>query len=270
MTVTRNKCVVSAILAVVAWATAWEGRVPLAQGATNAEQEAYKQQQQFFLAIQRGNPDTVLDLLHDNLRTEVDRPVLHAWMLAVKEHLGDVQRISKEELRGVFKQDTQGGKTIRVLQSRAKAIFSKGTAHCDLWIHEGKIIRFEVTSDKIPDAWIKELQDTELYRQEGAAFLKTLLEGDDEAAYGLEHETLRKVMSRKKLKELADEARVHVGELKKVTWKSEEFDIQPQKYRLKIRYKVECEKESTEAVLTYQFLKMEGWIVGFDLTGKQK
>ena len=238
--------------------------------ADTATKDALEVQQKFFQAIQGGNPDTVMDLLHKDLLDALDRPVLHAWMTAVKEHLGDVKGISQKGLRGTFKFDKQGDKQIRVLNAAGKVVFTKGAAQSELWVHEGKIIRFEVTSDKIPDTWIKEIQDTELYRQEGAAFLKVLLEGDDEAAYGLEHETLRKVMTREKIKEIAAGVKANVGAVKEITWKAENFDIQPQKFKLKIRYKVVCEKESTEAVVEYQFLKMEAAIVGFDLTGRSK
>ena len=188
----------------------------------------------------------------------------------MKEHLGDVKTLNKQSFRGAVKYDKQGEKQVRVLHSKGKIPFTQGAAQSELWVYEGKIIRFEVNSEKIPATWIKEIQDTELYRQEGAAFLKVFLEGDDEAAFGLEHETFRKVMPRRKLKEMSEEIKKNVGTVKKITWKSEEFDIQPDKYKLKVRYKVDCEKESTIAVVEFQFLKMQGWIVGFDLTGKGK
>lgn len=252
-----------ALPALLAWSVT-------ALSAANPDQDAFLVQQKFFQAIQVGNPDKVIELLHQDLVEEVDRPVLHAWMTAVKEHLGDVKSLNKQGFRGAVKYDKQGEKQVRVLHSKGKVPFAQGTALSELWVHEGKIIRFEVTSDKIPDKWIREIQDTELYRQEGAAFLKVFLDGDDEKAFGLEHETFRKVMPRKRLKEMSDEIKANVGPLKKVTWKSEAFDIQPDKYKLKIRYKVDCEKESTIAVVEFQFLKMQAWIVGFDLTGKGK
>lgn len=238
--------------------------------APNADQEAFVVQQKFFEAIHGGNPDTVMELLHKDLVDEVDRPVLHAWMTSVKEHLGDVKPLGKQSFRGAVKYDKQGDKPVKVLHSKGKVPFAQGVAQSELWVYEGKIIRFEVTSDKIPSNWIKEIQDTELYRQEGAAYLKVFLDGEDEKAFGLQHETFRKVMSRQKLKEMAEQVKTNVGPLKKVTWKSEQFDIQPDKYKLKIRYKVDCEKESTIALVEFQFVKMQGWIVGFDLTGKGK
>lgn len=250
-----------------------------AVAADNASKEALDVQQKFFQAIQSGNPDKVLEHLHQDLLAALDRPVLHAWMTAVKEHLGDVKGISQKGLRGTYKFDKQvsqsekgekSEKQVRVLNAAARVVFTKGTAQSELWVHEGKIIRFEVTSDKIPDNWIKDIQDTEMYRAEGAAFLKVLLEGEHEMAYDLQHETLQKVMTLEKLKAIGVDAKANVGKVKTVTWKSERFDIQPEKYKLRIRYKVVCEKESTDAVVDFQFLKMEARIVAFDLTGKEK
>lgn len=53
-----------------------------------AGESSAKDQDRFFTAVLSGDPAKVMELIHPEMREEVDEPVLAAWMECVKNHLG--------------------------------------------------------------------------------------------------------------------------------------------------------------------------------------
>jgi len=145
--------------------------------------------------------------------------------------------------------------------------FEKGAAKSELKFYDGKLVKFNVTSDKVAGPWFQGPASTELYRGRAKTFLTHFLKGEPDAAFGMMHSALQKNLPLDKLKAMIEGITGKAGPLKSVEYASEELapgDV----VNLKILCKVECEKAKTTASVSFQFVGLKGHLVAFDLSGE--
>ena len=152
-----------------------------------AHQTGSSLQDDFFAAVLSGDVAQLEAKFHPDLREEIDRPILAAWMEAVKEHLGAYKGMSGSNFNTSV--NKTGGKT--EVESNGKVEFEKGEAESKIKAVDDLIVAFHVTSSALPDVWLTELSDTSLYEERAQAFLRALASGDAEGSRAMMHESLR-------------------------------------------------------------------------------
>ena len=223
-----------------------------------AQRSGSAHQQKFFAAVLSGDPKKVMALCHPAMKDEVDEPVLGAWMAVVKADLGKFKGLSKADFN--TSSDYKNGQWIT--ESKGTVNFEKGQAQAELRFINGKIVSFNVKSDKIPVAWFKGPVGTELYRERGKEFLTKLLGGQVEDAFKMMHENLQKEIPLDKLQPAVAKTVEKVGKVKSVTFESESMDP-AREYRLDILYKIECDKAPVKGGVQFQFVGLKMSLLAF-------
>jgi len=228
-----------------------------------AQPAGAKMQEVFFAAVLTGDARKVTALFHPALSEEVDEPVLSVWIAAVKQRLGAYSGLRKNEFSTSWA--VEGDHV--TAECEGAVDFEKGAAKSVVKFYDGKLVKFNVTSDKIAGPWFQGPASTELYRGRAKAFLTHFLKGEPDAAFEMMHSALQKDLPLDKLKAMIEKVTGQAGALKSVEYASEEAtpgDI----VNLKILCKVECEKAKTMASVRFQFVGLKGHLVAFDLSGE--
>jgi len=218
-------------------------------------------QEQFFTAVLSGDPGQVTAMFHPALKEEVDEPVLAAWMVAAKKNLGSYQGLSKTDFNTSTKYE--GGQ--KITESSGTVNFEKGQAHTELAFRDGKLVKFSVKSDKLPDDWFAGPTGTELYRERGKEFLTLFMSNKPDAAFNMMHPALKAKMPLDKLTKLVADNCSKAGKLRAVTYQSEKYD--PKEQVLEVHYALECENASVVPLVKFEFVGLKGHLVAFNLTG---
>ena len=116
-----------------------------------AQRKGSAEQEKFFKAVLSGEPKQVMDLLDPSVGDRVDEAVLAAWMSAVKEGLGEFKGLSKTN----FNTSSETVNGVAVVESKGTVNLEKGEATSELVLHDGKIVRFFVASEKVGTDWMK-------------------------------------------------------------------------------------------------------------------
>ena len=220
-------------------------------------------QEAFYRAVQSGDPKQVTDLFHPDLAKQVDEPVLAAWMDLVNTRRGQFVGVSK----GDFHTSAKVHNGVKTLETRGTVKFTKGPAKSQLTSRDGKLTAFFVTWEGFPKNWFKGPADSTLYRNRGKAFLTHLLQARPDEAYAMMHSALQTAMPLEKLKAVVQRIATRAGALKSIEHDSEKLSPDAAGLRLKVFYKVACEKATTTALVEFQFLALQGHLIAFDLTG---
>ncbi|MFA6134082.1 MAG: hypothetical protein WC869_08720 [Phycisphaerae bacterium] len=238
--------VIVGFVAILIWAGASGGKV----------------QDQFFTAVSSGEPTQVTALFAPALKDEVDEPVLSQWMAAVKANLGAYKGLSKTE----FDTSSKYENGVSVTQSSGKVNFEKGQAQSELVLHDGKIVKFHVTSDKIPNIWFTGPAGTQLYQERGKVFLTDFLSNRPQEAFAMMHPALQQKMPLEQLTALVKTNSEKAGKVQSIVFKSESYD--PVEDILKITYTLECENARATPIVKFQFAGLKGHLIAFDIAGK--
>ena len=224
-----------------------------AHGAGSKKQEA------FFTAVLSGDPAEVIEMLHPDLREQVDAPVLAAWMKAIKDNLGDLKGLSKSD----FSTSTTEADAGTLTKSEGTVNFEKGSATSLLVFLEGEIVEFDVDSDELPKDWFQGPADTTLYQQRGEKLLRLLLTDEVEEGYAMFHEALQGQYSLAELK--ADMASIapQLGALEEIEYDSDEFERTGTAQKLTVFFKVTGEGGTVDAYVRFQFEGMKGHLIAF-------
>jgi hypothetical protein len=218
-------------------------------------------QEQFFTAVLSGDPGQVTTMFHSALREEVDEPVLATWMVVVKKNLGSYQGLSKTD----FNTSTKYKDGQKVTESSGMVNFEKGQAHTELVFRDGKLVKFLVKSDKLPDDWFTGPAGTELYRERGKEFLARFMSNKPDAGFSMMHPALKDKMPLDKLTKLAADTCSKAGKLRTITYQSEKYD--PKEKILKVHYTLECENASAKPLVEFEFVGLKGHLIAFNLSG---
>jgi hypothetical protein len=218
-------------------------------------------QEQFFTAVLSGDPGQLTAMFHPALTKEVDDRDLAAWMAVIKKNLGGYQGLSKTDFNtSVNYEDGQ-----KITESKGTVNFERGQAHAELVFSDGKLVRFFVTSDKLPEDWFTGPLETELYRERGKEFLTCVMSNQADAAFSMMHPALKEKMPLDKLTNLVAEACAKAGNLRTVTYQLENYD--PKAKTLEVRYLLECEHASVRTFVKFEFVGLKGHLVAFRLSG---
>ncbi|MEW6358996.1 MAG: hypothetical protein AB1696_21870 [Planctomycetota bacterium] len=224
-----------------------------------AFQSGEKQQEEFFAAVLSGDPAKVTAMLHPAFSNLLDEPVLQLWMNGVKEGLGEYKGLSATNFNASTNKTDKGWLT----ESKGTVNFEKGTAESELQMLDGKITMFKVDSDKIdPKKWFAAAPKSPFYHERGKNFLTLLLTDKVNDAFAMMHESLQQAMPLDKLNQAMPSVKERFGGLKSIEFASEEF-TPGDSPKLKVLYKVLCEKGETTGYVTFQFIGLKGHILGF-------
>jgi hypothetical protein len=229
-----------------------------------AQRAGSQQQERFFKAVATGDPNTLLALCDPALREQIDAPVLAAWMTEVHKQLGDYKGLSKTSFSTEANTTDQG----TLVHSEGTVNFQKGDATSDLEFLNDLLVKFSINSDKIPPDWFTGPTDTTLYRERGEKFIRKLFESNKKETVEMMHESLRQTLPDDKLESMMEELAAQAGPLKSIEFQEAKFsadDVQ----RLVVSYRVECEKNSLDATVSFHFAGLQGHLSGFDFKNAQ-
>jgi hypothetical protein len=224
-----------------------------------------KHQERFFTAVASGDAQQVIALFHPALKEEVDEPVLALWMSRVRSDLGAFKGLSLTNFNTSSKFDNGAS----LVESKGTVEFEHGSAKSELVFRDGQLVKWLVTSDKIPADWINGPLDSKLYRQRGETFISYFLQGKPDAAFAVMHPALQKAVPLDQLKAMVERVNEGAGPMKSVTFLSDRFDTSATP-TLKIFYKIECEKDQSTAEVDFQFEGLKGGLVLFNLSVKEE
>ena len=218
-------------------------------------------QEEFFAAVLSDDPSKVTAMFHPALNEEVDQPVLAAWMSSFKKNLGSFQGLSKTD----FNTSTKYEDGQKITESSGTVNFEKGQANAELVFVDGKLAKFLVKSDKLPDNWFVGPLGTELYQKRGKEFLTHFMSNQPDQAFAMMHPALQKKLPLEKLKELVDQNCSKAGNLQAVNYVSENYD--PDERILVVRYDLECENAKAKPTVKFEFVGLKGHLIAFNLAG---
>ncbi len=226
-----------------------------------AQREGAGKQEAFFQAVLSGQPQQVYALLDPALVREIDEPVLAAWMQAVRDSLGAFQSMSKTDFN--TSTDTDGERTI--VKSEGTVVFEKGEARSALTFADGRIVSFNVESERLGSGWFRGPADDTVYRTRAEAFIRETMEGEPRKAYAMMHPALQEKVPLATLQNVHALAGEQFGPIQSLTVESAEFLNAPdggQKYLLV--YAVQGEEASTRVAVEFSFTGLQGVLTAFD------
>jgi len=218
------------------------------------------EQEAFYRAVDSGNVDEVMALLDAELQQQIDAPVLAAWVKAMQARLGKCKGLRATD----FNTSTQIRDGVKITESGGTVRFEQGDAQSALVLRDGKIIQFNVQSDKLAD-WFTELSDTALYEKQAEDCLTKIMTGKIDEARAMMHEELQKVLTAEKLQEFLDSALPESGAMKGLTLQSKEFRA-GNPPELELKYQIECEKKPMQAKIGFQFVDLKGHLVSVSIS----
>lgn len=220
-------------------------------------------QEKFFAAVNAGDAQAVINLMHPALREQVDEPVLAEWLKAVNANLGKYQGLSATD----FNSETKYENGVKTSLSKGAVNFEKGTAKSELKFQDDLLVAFDVTSDKIAPDWFKGPGKTDLYQQQGKKFIELALGGQADKAFEMEHKVIQEQMPLEKFQAVTGRIAKAMGKVKSVEYSSDSATGKDSQISLDILYQVKCEKKTFPAKVRFQFVGLKGHLVAFDLTG---
>lgn len=225
-----------------------------------SHQKGQSVQEDFFEAVLGGDPAQVEALFHPELRKKIDRPVLLAWMAAVKEHLGAFKGLAASDFSTSVQKTADGD----VTQSEGTVEFEKGEARSQLRLVDGKIVAWHVTSKALPSNWFTELKDTAHYEERAADFLRKLLAADAPGALERMHEKLRAKFEGTDVQPGLDALKARYGDVVGIKLLHAEFEAGPPQ-KLTLRLQVDGATDDGVGRVGFHFDGMSAFITSFDM-----
>ncbi len=221
------------------------------------------EQQEFFDAVLSGDSSRVMAMFDPALRQEIDEPVLAEWIAAVRNRLGNWKGLRKTD----FNTSSRVENGVRITESRGTVLFEHGEAESALVLQNGKIVEFNVSSDKLTD-WFTTLSDTSLYERQAEACLRAIMANNVAEAHAMFHDELKKVLSQDQLQAFVDETVPASGSLEEVTLVDKAFRS-GNVPSLELAYRLKCEKQALDAKVGFQFPGLKGYILSLTISPPQ-
>ncbi|MCM2373113.1 hypothetical protein [Aporhodopirellula aestuarii] len=223
--------------------------------ATSATQ-AY--QRPVFETIVAEDPEAFLDLCDPTLRTEVDAPVMLAWMKEVNAVMGECQFESGTNFNIHY--DGSPGKS--VVTTSGEMTFENGVASSEFVFQNDKLIKFKINPDKLGNDWFTGPASDELYRERTKEFFTQLLERNYEKMKPLMHESFIEVANDEVLDGIVDKVDVWLGENPTVMITEVENRISEDE-GLIVHALLEGSEGTADASATFKFDGMKGTVLSF-------
>ncbi len=160
--------------------------------AANAAPERMTGQQlqdAFETAIQSQKADNVLRMLTDEIRSEIDEPVLQRLLEQINTNLGPARSRTQTGLRSIVDSKRH------IIESVAEVTFENGEATIELNSVDGKLIGFNVSSKKLIN-WLDRPSSNALYERMGSEFIRTLMLGNVDTAFEMMYPMLQKQLGK--------------------------------------------------------------------------
>ncbi len=218
---------------------------------------APKPQADFFQHVGKSDLAKLFEMMDPSLRQEIDEPMLAAWVEAFNARLGAVQQI---ERKGWSKKLAANG---LIEESQCDVTCANGKAQSKLAVLNGKLISFDITSEKL-DGWFEGPATTTIYETRGDTFVRDALTGDLDKAYATCHQALQAVVSAEEFAEMVKSVKDKIGTLKQVELQGVRFDRTESNGDLLVEYRVVGEKDATTCELKMQFVGLKGHLLGFN------
>ncbi|MBI4558629.1 MAG: hypothetical protein HY706_13700 [Candidatus Hydrogenedentes bacterium] len=219
-----------------------------------------KQQEEFFAAVYSGNPKQLVALFDPALQAEVDEPVLAEWMKAMQSELGAPAGLSAVGFD--TSKRIEGGSSFT--ESKGTVKFEKGEATSELVLRDGKIVKFNVRSERLGN-WFRQLADTAMYRDTGRRCLELMISGQEAEAHAMMHPNLQQVLPLEKVQATMAGLGPELGPLENVTFETEEFRPGEEPI-LAVSYIIQCEKKKMQGNLKFEFVGLKGHLTAVDLS----
>ena len=230
----------------------------------------------FFASLAQRNAKAMIGQMHPALQLEVDEPVLQFLVDTIHTELGAMSDDEPDD-RKQEEQDFDGG---RATATTATVEFSRGSAVCESVIHDGKVISFNITSDKLTDFGLRlgELLVTDkAFRQQVSDYyaprleivIRWILQGKSEEVYGLLHPEVQKQLSLEEVGTYVQDSQTEFGELKKLEFDGTQETHDAESGALKkfaVLYKLDCENGPGQGKVILEFEGMHAALVGFGIS----
>jgi len=171
--------------------------------AANAAPERMTGQQlqdAFETAIQSRKADNVLRMLTDEIRSEIDEPVMQRLLEQINTNLGLARSRTQTGLRSIV----DGQK--HIIESVAEVTFENGEATIELNSVDGKLTGFNVSSKKLIN-WLDRPSSNALYERMGSEFIRTVMLDNVSTAFDMMHPLLQKQLGRDDFAAMAEVTR---------------------------------------------------------------
>jgi len=209
----------------------------------------------FFTAVETGQVENVVKLMHPQLANQIDPPILEAWLQAVSFRLGPVVDILPEDEQ--YTQKTQ--------EYTATIQFKKGKAKVQLNLVNREIVKFEVKSVKLVN-WFQRPTSMKYYQKHGENFLQELQAQNFESAKTRLHKKMSAQLSISELKSYAEKITKEAGENNSIRYRFAKLTVLPneQLQQMDLFYEIKGERGTVQAELAIRFQGMKGYIVSFE------
>jgi len=229
-----------------------------------AHSSGAKAQEKFFEAMGSGDVAKVMALMEPSLKTDLDEPVLAAYMKGFNADLGAFKGLSKSNFN--TSSSTDGGVT--TMETTGTVLFEKGEATSELVYQNDLLVKFKVESETLSDDWFPADLDTTIYREKGKAFLEALLGGKVADAYAMTHKEFQEKIPLGQLEADMKATLADVGALKSVAYESETMKL-AKSPKLEMYYRMETGGGKTITLVKFQFVGLKGHLVMFTLAAKE-
>lgn len=208
----------------------------------------------FFAAVEQGEVEPMLGMMHPQLARQIDPPILEAWLQAVAFRLGKVESIIPD--------------TTLVTDARqeftADVVFTKGTAVAELVLLKNNVVAFEIKSASLTN-WFQRPTSLALYSERGEQFLTSLADRDFSACRAVLHEKVAKKVNDQYLNESADLLVQQVGSRPQFNYQQAKLTVLPDErvQQMELIYEIEGDRGSVRCEMAFRFHGMQGHLVGF-------
>lgn len=209
---------------------------------------------QFFAAVETGQVESVIKLMHPKLATQIDPPILEAWLQAISFRLGPVVEIVPEN--DLLNPDIQ--------QYTARIQFKRGEALATIKVTEGGIVGFDVNSEKLTN-WFQRPSSLQFYQRQGEQFLKSLHDQQYTECKNLLHKKIASQLTETHLKTYAKKLEQKVGETKSTVYRHAKLKIRPDErlQQIDLFYEIKGSQGAVQAEIAIRFDGMKGYLIGF-------
>ena len=213
-----------------------------------------------FRAIVAEDADTFLELCTPELRKEIDRPVLLAWMRGMNEALGECQFEGGKQFNLQFA--SQSG--VNAITATGQMQFEKGIAEAEIVFVGGKMNGFNIDTDLLAKGWFTGPEDATMYKDQAERFLTGLMQANHESIVPMMHPELRKAAPDSKLSEITAIANELSGGLDSMEASNIEF-TNAGNDELTVTFVVEGKVAPVTATATYTFIGMKAHLTAFNV-----
>ncbi|MEQ8787960.1 MAG: hypothetical protein RIC55_16760 [Pirellulaceae bacterium] len=217
-------------------------------------------QDRFFVAVSSGDTQRVLDLMHPELRKQIDEPLLADWMKQVNASLGKYEGMSWSDWN--TKWEVKNGVKRNLAEGTFN--FARGDAQAEFVFVDDQLVSFHVDSDKIPKDWFHGPSDAAIYQQRGAEFLRHLYTGEFDKI----DQKVRDAFGTPVLENAAAEIKEQLGKVQKIEpdaqqWSDENGGRLSNCYRVEGDREVDGVHRFLYAQVDFGFSGLQGMPTGF-------